>query len=245
MPPRAFPVQVAPEPEPPPPVKTDYKVTTIDLGLMDGRKPVVVGIDQSLEGFAVAAYSAKDGTAFLWLCHPGDHGVRRLLNIQFFLRSVFQQLLLRCGGVEHVCMEGYSFGSQMAREKMGECGGTTKLGLVRELGVMNQVAYPTIVTPYGVKKFALGPKKKGEKQTKAMMLKAVDRKWGLDVSDDNLADAYTLARVAAALVAGDSDLAYEREVTGSLVRHTEWDIQPKPRTRSATTSTRTRSRSSG
>lgn len=242
MPPRAFPVQAPPEPEPAPPVKTDYKVTTIDLGLLDGRKPVVVGIDQSLEGFAVAAYSAKDETAFLWLCHPGDHGVRRLLNIQFFLRSVFQQLTLRCGTIEHICMEGYSFGSQMAREKMGECGGTTKLSLIRELGVVNQIAYPTIVTPNQVKKFAQGPRQKDVKQTKALMLKAVMRKWALDVSDDNLADAYTLARVAAAMVAGECDLVYEREVVGALERHTEWDIQPKPRTRSSRT---TRSRSSG
>lgn len=246
MPARAFPLEapIAPsngrksnpahthriEPVKPPQLRT----TTIDLGLFDRRKQVVVGIDQSLENFALAALSPEDWTAFLWLCHPGDHGVRRLLNIQFFLTGVFQQLALRCGGESllHVTMENYSFGSPYGREKLGECGAATKIALVRSLGQCNEIAYPTLVTPTQAKKFVLGPRQAGVKQTKALMLKGVYRKWGIDLTDDNLADAYTLARVAGALATGNTDLAYEREVIGALERHTEWDIQPKPRKRS-------------
>ena len=33
---------------------------------------------------------------------------------------------------------------------------------------------------------------------KAQVIKYVDKKWGFDTNDDNLADAYVLARVAAA-----------------------------------------------
>jgi hypothetical protein len=227
-----------------PPKPPQLRITTVDLGLFNGRKPVVVGIDQSLENFAVAAWSPKDETAFLWLCHPGDHGVRRLLNIQFFVTGVFQQLALGCGGAPlHVTMENYSFGSPYGREKLGECGATTKLALVRSLGQCNEVAYPTLVTPYQLQKFCLGPKEKGVKRTKSLVLKGVYRKWGVDLTDDNLADAYTLARVAGALAAGSADLAYERDVIGALERHTEWDIQPKPRKRSRS-SGRVRSQSS-
>ena len=220
-----------PAPPPTPEKGSAYRIWTTDLGLFADRQPVVVGIDQSLERFGLAAYAPKTGTAFLWLCHPGDIGARRLLNVQFFVKSCIQQLQLRGCAIEHICMEGYSFGSQMAREKMGECGGAVKTTLITCLGIANQVAYPTIPTPQQLKKFCLGPKQKNVPQSKALMLKGVLKKWGVDLSDDNLADAYTLAHMAGRVATGEKGLAYEDEVIGKLRRHTEWEIESKPQRR--------------
>lgn len=243
MPARAFPkVPVEPSKAPEsnhrheilsePPRSSWGRVVHVDLGLFSRRRPVVVGIDQSLENFGLAAYSPEDGAAFLWLFHPGDHGVRRLFNIHSFVSMTMQQIILRCGEPVHVAMEGYSFGSFAGREKMGECGATVKMALVSSLGICKPIAFPTLVAPQQVKKFATG---RGNAKKNEMLL-AVYKKWGVDLTDDNLCDAYTLARVAAAVAAGAADLEYEKAVIGALERNTEWahTSTPRKRTRSST-----------
>jgi crossover junction endodeoxyribonuclease RuvC len=62
------------------------------------------------------------------------------------------------------------------------------------------------VPPSVVKKFATG---KGN-SPKSVMIKAVYKKWGFDVSDDNLADSYALARFHRAYLAGDEPHPLER-----------------------------------
>lgn len=215
------------------------RTKTVDLGLFDRRKPVVVGIDQSLVAFGLVAYSYEDDTAFCWLHKPAGHGVRRLFDIQSFLRGVFQQITLRCGEPEHVTMEGYAFATHAGREVMGECGAATKMALVSALGIAKQVAYPSLVTPQQVKKFATsrGNAKKNE------VLLAIYKKWGVTFTDDNLADAYALARVAAALATGESKYDYEQDVIRRIARNTEWELQSK--TKPLTSSTKAKKPSSG
>lgn len=177
-----------------------------------------MGIDQSLTGFGLVGYSPKDGTAFLWLYRSDARGVKRLLDIQFFVTSTLKQIVLRCGVPGHVVMEAYGFSSQKGHA-LGECGAATKLALIHALGVCEMVAYPTTPTPQQVKKFATG---KGNAKKDDMKL-AVYKKWAVELSDENLADAYTMARMAAAIeVPEHMDYEYERQVIGVLERHTEW-----------------------
>lgn len=218
---------VAPLKAPDPPVRPlapavpqerlNGRLRTVDLGLFSGRKPVFVGIDQSLTGFGLAAYST-DGTGFLWLYRSEARGVRRLFDIQSFIKTAITSVILQCGRPEHVVMEAYGFSSQMGHA-LGECGATTKMALVNTLGLCEKVAYPTTPTPQQVKKFATG---KGNAKKDDMKL-AVYKKWGVELSDENLADAYTMARMAAAIeVPEHMDYEYERQVIGVLERHTEW-----------------------
>lgn len=221
-------------------VKTgEGRLRTVDLGLFDRRKPVVVGIDQSLVAFGLAAFSPEDGTAFAWLYEPPEFGVRRLLHIRFFVHSTIQQITLRCGEPKHVAMEGYSYGSSAGREKLGECGAAVKIGLVNAMGVVNRAAYPSIVTPQQVKKFATsnGNTKKNQ------MLLAIYKKWGASFTDDNLADAYALARIAGALATGETKFDYEQDVIRRIARNTEWELQSK--TPPSTSSKRAKKVSSG
>lgn len=216
------------------------RIRTTDLGLFDRRKPVFVGIDQSLTAFGLAAYAPEDGTAFLWLFEPKSRGVNRLLDIQGFVHQTLNEISLRCKPPEHVVMEGYAYSRQMGHA-LGECGAVTKLALIRAMGVTNKVAYPTIPTSQQVKKFTTS---KGNAKKDDMKL-AVYKKWGVEVSDENLADAYSMARMAAAIEVPDHmDYEYERQVIGALERHTEWPHQLEQK-RSTNSSRRAKRASSG
>ena len=228
----APPAPAAPPTAPPPSEKLSGRTKTLDLGLFSGRKPYYVGLDQSLTAFGVAGYSPEDKSAFLWVYRTEARGVRRLLDLQMFVRGCFQQMGLRCGGEPgHVVMEGYAFSRQMGHA-LGECGAATKLALISALGYAKPVAYPTIPTTQQVKKFCTS---NGNAKKDDMKLH-VYKKWGVEVSDDNLADAYTMARMAAAIELPEHmDYQYERQVIGVLERHTEWPTLEVTRpTRSST-----------
>jgi crossover junction endodeoxyribonuclease RuvC len=86
-----------------------------------------------------------------------------------------------------VYMEGYSFASRSGQAfSIGELGGVVKAYLFKE-GIT-----PKIIPPTSLKKFVTG---KGNAK-KELMLKEVYKKWGVDFDDNNLADAYGLARHA-------------------------------------------------
>ncbi|MCA1783598.1 MAG: hypothetical protein LC679_15920 [Intrasporangiaceae bacterium] len=119
-----------------------------------------------------------------------------------------------------ITMEGYSFGSKGSQaHKIGEGGAATKLALVTLLGGDDRLAYPTLVSPNAVKKFATG-KGSGDKN---IILMRVFKKWGVEFSDDNMADSFVLSKIAAAVVCDETDHEYESEVVASLERSTEWE----------------------
>jgi Holliday junction resolvasome RuvABC endonuclease subunit len=114
-------------------------------------------------------------------------------------------------------MEGYSFGSKMAggsqSHSLGEAGGTIKLALFD--GLLSTgwpiVAYPSLPVPSQVKKFAAG----SGTVPKDQVSKHVFKKWDVDAADNNQADAYVLARIALALVTGET-LTYEKAVIDAM-----------------------------
>lgn len=177
-----------------------------------------VGIDQSYSGFAVVCLPRSGAPVRATLSRFSDsNGVDRLLDIEMFLTT----FLLHNGPVEAVCMEGYAAGAKFGREKAGELGYAVKRTLLLALGP--KVGYPTIVAPTSVKKFTTG----SGASRKSEMIKAVYKRWGYDTSDDNVADAYALARIAHALVWPPHDLPkFQAEVLHSLVEHTEQQHEP-------------------
>lgn len=159
-------------------------------------EPVYMGIDQSYSGFAITALNT---TGFYTTVYKSPlRGVDRLYDLQDHIISSFN---LRT--VKDVAMEGYAFGSQMAN-MLGELGGVVKLTL-RELGPY----YPLIVPPTMLKKYVTG---KGQGISKSQIMLHVYKKWGVELNDDNAADSYSLARIAA----GMHSLAYEKEIYEKL-----------------------------
>lgn len=156
---------------------------------------VYVGIDQSYSGFAITIL--RDNNQWTTVYKSDKHGIERLRDIQAHIMDVLVQF-----EVVDVAMEGYAFGSQMAN-MLGELGGMVKLTLL-DFGI-----YPLIVPPTSLKKYVTG---KGNGVPKSQMLLYVYKKWGVEFTDDNAADSYSLAR----LVAGMHETAYEKEVYDKL-----------------------------
>ena len=165
-------------------------------GLVIPENPVYLGIDQSYSGFAITAY--QNGNYYTEVYKSDMRGIDRLRDIQAHVMNWLHQF----DNVTDVAMEGYAFGSQMAN-MLGELGGMVKMTL-RDFGV-----YPLIVPPTNLKKYVTG---KGNGVSKSQMLLYVFRKWGADITDDNAADSYALAK----LVSGAHVLEYEKEVYDKL-----------------------------
>jgi Holliday junction resolvasome RuvABC endonuclease subunit len=159
------------------------------------NKRVYLGIDQSYTGFAIAAINEEG--YFITVFKPESSGIDRLKDLQSHLIDALVKY-----EIIDVAMEGYAFGSQMAN-MLGELGGMVKLTL-RDFGI-----YPLIVPPTNLKKYVCG---KGTGVPKSHILLYVYKKWGVEIPDDNAADAYSLAR----LVAGTHSLSYEKEVYTKL-----------------------------
>lgn len=188
-----------------------------------------VGIDQSYSGFAFFSIDA-DGTDWsgnLTSFDPKKNtGIERLLSVYQHLFNLFTET----GDVAHICMEGYSNASKFGREQAGELGAIVKLSIYDYFDRFDDgygdLRYPTIVQPTSLKKFATG----SGTAKKSSMILAVYKKWGFETSDDNLADAFSLAMLARAVHTGTTDLAYEKEVLKTLHPHTEMPLATIPST---------------
>lgn len=157
--------------------------------------PVHVGIDQSYNGFAITVLRGENQWTTVY--KSDKHGIERLKDIQVHIMEILFNF-----EIVDVAMEGYAFGSQMAN-MLGELGGMVKLTLL-DFGI-----YPLIVPPTSLKKYVTG---KGNGVPKSQMLLYVYKKWGVEFTDDNAADSYSLAR----LIAGMHETAYEKEVYDKL-----------------------------
>ncbi|MBD0734097.1 hypothetical protein [Streptomyces sp. CBMA29] len=182
-----------------------------------GELPLWMGIDPSYAGFAwvgiVESDSIPGGLGTLdaredYSAATAGKGAARLeliyRNLSRFLVSLTQHYR-----VKGIAIEGYAPGAKFNREALGELGGVTRLAVHQAL---SDVCPPAlIVPPMSVKKFATG---KGT-APKDNVLLAVYKKWGIEFQSNDLADAYTIARIARAVDRG-ADLEYEQEVLRRL-----------------------------
>lgn len=158
-------------------------------------EPVYVGIDQSYSGFAIAMISGDKYHASVY--KSDMRGTDRLQDIQLHLIKSLTGFL-----IGDVAMEGYAYGAQMAH-MAGELGGMVKISL------LERGHYPLIVAPSMLKKYVTG---KGTGVQKNQMLLNIYKKWDIEFTDDNAADAYALAKIAS----GYAETAYEKDVLKKL-----------------------------
>lgn len=164
---------------------------------------VVFGIDQSLTGFGITVFDPSTEAYMSWVLKSRQVGAKRLAEIDEFLDGIWEMHSIhKSFRVVDAAMEGYGYASQMAH-KAGEVGGLVKLNLSK-VGL-----YPIQVAPPSVKKYATG---KGKNVSKQAMMKAARERWGADFDDDNAADSYVIARVAARKVEDD----YQQELISKL-----------------------------
>jgi hypothetical protein len=182
---------------------------------------VVFGIDQSYSGFAICG---MDRVGKYEVYRRGFEpkkfgtGVDRLVTIASWVTEILEHP----GPVVHVCMEGYAPNSKFGREIAGELGAVVKVALRLHPNLASPVCYPTIVATTKLKKFVSG-KGSGSGSAKSDMKLNVYKQWGVSFADDNEADAYGLAKMAAALVWPDDSnlLGYQLDVMKDLRQYTE------------------------
>jgi Holliday junction resolvasome RuvABC endonuclease subunit len=182
------------------------------------RHRTYVGIDPGTTNLAVVAWGIGRGEIARWkpsaLPPPGvDRLATIMLGLTNFLGSVQAE-----NNIEHICMEGYAPTKQFGTTASGEVGAAIKLALV---GWANheKVGYPSIVGTAALKKFTIG---KGNAPKDEMKLWAY-RRWQFEERDNNIVDAFALARVAHAVCNRDASMPkYQLEVLDNLSSHTEW-----------------------
>lgn len=162
-----------------------------------------LGIDQSLNSTGVALYAPLvDKPVELTVIQPA--GLRdgpRLALIRSQLARI-----LEGRRITQAAMEAYSYGSVGKVFELGEVGGVIKC-LLAELKVPLVTAAPT-----QLKKFVA----KNSSADKAQMSAATKVKWGLTIVQDDMCDAYGLARLAAVYDSGLSSFREELEVVQSM-----------------------------
>lgn len=185
-----------------------------DGGLLDG--PVAIGIDQSLTGFAMTALNIAKPEAYeTWVYKSPYSGVRRLSDIQWWMENKFDFLDSQKCRIKDIAMEGTVLASHSAL-KLGELAGMVKLSIWTYFdGNMNSVVpfeehlrTPLQVPPMTLKKYASG---KGTAKKQEMLMQMYKR-WNVEFNDDNAADSYALARLAAGIATDATEKAILEQV---------------------------------
>jgi crossover junction endodeoxyribonuclease RuvC len=166
---------------------------------------IVLGLDPSLTGFGFVALDPDRDLFEAWLYKSPNRGVERLKDIRTWLHEKSLTLVTAGFTILDAAVEDTVLASHSAIA-LGELSGLVRMFCLENLEASAQ--YPLKVPPSVVKKFATG---RGNAK-KSEVLLSVYKKWGVEFHDDNLADAYVLARVAA----GDSSATYEEELVQKM-----------------------------
>ena len=150
---------------------------------------VICGVDPSLQKTGIIILNSAGDIIHEELIQPKKlKGIERLIFIRNRMIDVLNKF-----GVTVVAIEGYSFGSRgRATFSLGELGGVLRVGLTDSSFDFYDVS------PSSLKSFVAD----NGAADKVMMREAVKNKYKLDIKEDNICDAFGLARMC--LVLGES-----------------------------------------
>ena len=161
-------------------------------GGLDNDTSVAIGIDQSLTGFAFTALQINDSSKYMtWVYKSPYFGIERLVDIRQFLFDHLDYVSEK-HSIENIAMEGTVLASHSALV-LGELSALVKLTMYDYFD--KETRFPVLVPPMTLKKYAAG---KGNAKKQEMLLQMYKR-WGVEFNDDNAADSYALARLAAGI----------------------------------------------
>jgi len=149
---------------------------------------MILGLDLSLTHTGVVVLDLDgDNPVMVDVIKPKTNKEIRLVEI----RDKVNDFVTRCNPTL-IVLEGYSFASQgRAVYDIGEMGGVVRVHLYE-----SKRRY-MVVPPHSLKKFVT---QKGN-SPKQIMIREVYRRWKREFDDDNICDAYGLAKVGQAVLA--------------------------------------------
>lgn len=144
-----------------------------------------LGIDQSLRSTGVALVEEDGSVVYTGTITPGKlTGVERLSFIRKGLREALE--MTEGSRILSAALEGYSYGSTGSLCELGEVGAVVRL-------VLYDASVPfVVVAPAQLKQFIAG----NGQAKKEDVRKAVLKKWGIDIDQDDECDAFGLAQLA-------------------------------------------------
>lgn len=194
-----------------------------DGGLQFGI-PVAIGIDQSLTGFAMTAVNVDRPECYeTWVYKSPYRGIQRLADIQDWMFSKFEVLKEQSNSITDIAMEGTVLASQSALV-LGELAAAVKLFMYEHFyDIMNynpappqHLRTPLQIPPMTLKKYAAG---KGNAKKQEMLMQ-IYKRWGIEFNDDNAADSYALARLAAGVAIDAVESAIIQQIKDPKYRDT-------------------------
>lgn len=189
---------------------------------------MILGIDLSLTGTGIALLAPDRTTldAIAGQLPPQFKAVREVTDglhylgvlvatspVDTFARweTIRSAVGLCARGSTMVLIEGYAYGANMAHSRaIAELGGIVRYHL-HELGCT-----PIEVAPTALKKFLTG---RGNAD-KNVVLKEVLKRYGVDLDDDNLADAFGLAKIGQSWDSHDGLPQFQIEVIEAIRKPT-------------------------
>ena len=187
---------------------------------------IYIGIDPGSKNCALVAWSPTRGLITTWK-PKGDMptGVLRLRRLMVEIDRELKKLEIEDGVIKGVAMESYSMAEKFGQHASGEVGATIKLTILAHFGSDDRRAYPVLVAPQQLKKFASG----NGNTKKEMLPKEILKRWGTDFNDMNIGEAYVLARIAHAVEARPEMTRFQADVVSALDGRTEWIPIPQRR----------------
>lgn len=144
----------------------------------------------------------------------GKPDIVRLPEIASKIKETIQFIIEKGFDPEdtYVLLENYSYGSNTSHlTRLGELGGQIKKDLL-DFGIPWHHIW--VCAPTTLKKYVTG---KGQGAKSQVMLSAY-KKWGADFGDDNLCDAYILARLMRHVIIEHEPIKYELECLKAVAK---------------------------
>lgn len=186
--------------------------TKIINGGLQKKVPIFLGIDQSLTGFALTALSSVDPTEHFTQVYKSSYfGIERLVDIRKWLEEQFVTFEQNGNEIKDLAMEGTVLASQAALV-LGELSATVRLTIYDYFD--DDRRFPLKVPPMTLKKYAAG---KGNAKKQEMLLQ-IYKRWGIEFTDDNAADAYGLARLVSKNFINEVEKAVVEQMQDSKYR---------------------------
>jgi Holliday junction resolvasome RuvABC endonuclease subunit len=158
--------------------------------------PVAIGIDQSLTGFALTILNVDSPDNYVsWVYKSPYSGVQRLDDIGKWLTGKLDTV--KDQYIQDIAMEGTVLASASAL-KLGELAALVKLtlwGYFEAYDHQDHLKTPLQIPPMTLKKYAAG---KGNAKKQEMLMQ-IYKRFNIEFNDDNAADSYALARLAASI----------------------------------------------
>jgi len=176
---------------------------------LNGSMTVSIGIDQSLTGFAITILDVENPKNYLtWVYKSPYRGVKRLVDISNWLVNKLD--IVNDRYVVDVAMEGTVLASHSALV-LGELSAIVKIvfwSFFEDWNYQYHLRVPLQVPPMTLKKYAAG---KGNAKKQEMLMQ-IYKRYGIEFNDDNAADSYGLARMAAKLHINDIEKAIIEQI---------------------------------